>query len=163
MIRYQKGKTYLDFTEAKDIEWQWHQLGHMQVYTSLQTENPASTSPLCTGRMAFLPPNQQRQSTEGNTAGNTEDDYYKPAMCVCAVCSVLVEPVAPVTVRPRPASSAALASLNRQTTGHQTAHAAAPASAAPAGGTSPSHQAGQGHLSVLAKVCMWLFALLHDL
>ena len=24
--RYQKGKTNLDFTEARDIEWQWHQL-----------------------------------------------------------------------------------------------------------------------------------------
>jgi len=27
--RYQKGKTSLDFTEARDSEWQWHQLGHM--------------------------------------------------------------------------------------------------------------------------------------
>jgi len=26
--RYQKGKTKLDFTEARDSEWQWHQLGH---------------------------------------------------------------------------------------------------------------------------------------
>jgi len=34
--RYQKGKTSLDFTEARDSEWQWHQLGHMQVCTSLQ-------------------------------------------------------------------------------------------------------------------------------
>ena len=24
--RYQKGKTSLDFTEARDSEWQWHQL-----------------------------------------------------------------------------------------------------------------------------------------
>jgi len=41
----------------------------MQVCTSLQTYNHASTSPLSffTGRMPFLPPNQQRQSTEGNT------------------------------------------------------------------------------------------------
>ena len=29
--RYQKGKTNLDFTEARDSGWQWHQLGHMQV------------------------------------------------------------------------------------------------------------------------------------
>ena len=29
--RYQKGKTNLDFTEARDSEWQWHQPGHMQV------------------------------------------------------------------------------------------------------------------------------------
>ena len=27
--QYQKGKTNLDFTEARDSEWQWHQLGHM--------------------------------------------------------------------------------------------------------------------------------------
>jgi len=63
--RYQK--TNLDFTEARDSEWQWHQLGHMQVCTSLQTDNHTSTPPLSffTGRMPFLPPNQQHQSTEG--------------------------------------------------------------------------------------------------
>jgi len=44
--RYQKGKTSLDFTEARNSEWQWHQLGHMQVCTSHQTGNHASTSPL---------------------------------------------------------------------------------------------------------------------
>ena len=43
MSRYQKGKTNLDFTEARDSEWQWHQLGHMQVCTLLQTDNHAST------------------------------------------------------------------------------------------------------------------------
>jgi len=61
--RYQKGKTNLDFTEARDSEWQWRQLGHMQVCTSLQTDNHASTPPLSffTGQMPFLPPNQQRQ------------------------------------------------------------------------------------------------------
>ena len=68
--RYQKGKTNLDFTEARDSEWQWHQLGRMQVCTSLQTDNHRSTSPLSffTGRMPFLPPNQQRQSTEGKSS-----------------------------------------------------------------------------------------------
>jgi len=40
--RYQKGKTNLDFTEARDSEWQWHQLGLMQVGTSLQTDNHTS-------------------------------------------------------------------------------------------------------------------------
>jgi len=64
---YQKGKTSLDFTEARDSEWQWHQLGHMQVCTSLQTDNNAITSLLSffTGQMPFLLPNQQCQSTEG--------------------------------------------------------------------------------------------------
>ena len=42
--RYQK--TNLDFTAARDSEWQWHQLGHMQVCTLLQTDNHASTPPL---------------------------------------------------------------------------------------------------------------------
>jgi len=41
--RYQIGKTNLDFTEA---EWQWHPLSHMQVCTSLQSDNHASTPPL---------------------------------------------------------------------------------------------------------------------
>jgi len=65
--RYQKGKTNLDFTEARDSKWQWHQLGHMKVCTLFQTDNHASTPPLSffTGRMPFLLPNQQRQSTEG--------------------------------------------------------------------------------------------------
>jgi len=44
--RHWKGKTNLDFTEARDSEWQWHQLGHMQVCTSIQTENHTSTPPL---------------------------------------------------------------------------------------------------------------------
>jgi len=71
--QYQKGKTNLDYTEARDSEWQWHELGHMQVCTSLQTDNHASTPPLSffTGRMPFQPtaskqmPNQQHQSIEG--------------------------------------------------------------------------------------------------
>ena len=66
--RYQKGKTNLDFTEARNSEWQWHQLGHMQVCISLQTDNHASTPLLVfTGQMPFLSLNQQRQSTEGNS------------------------------------------------------------------------------------------------
>jgi len=61
--RYQKDKTNLDFIEVRDSEWQWHQLGRMQVCTSLQADNHASTPPLSffTGRMLFLPPNQQCQ------------------------------------------------------------------------------------------------------
>jgi len=36
----------LDFTEASDSVWQWHPLGHMQVCSSLQTDNHTSTPPL---------------------------------------------------------------------------------------------------------------------
>jgi len=68
--QYQKGKTNLDFTEARDSEWQWHQLDHMQVCTLLQTMLQTDNTPahhrsvFFTGRIPFLPPNQQRQSTE---------------------------------------------------------------------------------------------------
>jgi len=70
--RYHKGNTNQDFTEARDSEWQWHQLGHMQVCTSLQIDNHASSPSLSffTGRMPFLPPNQLRQSTEGTMSVN---------------------------------------------------------------------------------------------
>jgi len=51
---YQKGKTNLDFNEARDSEWQWHQLGHMQVCTSLQTDNHAS-NPLLSFLQAGCP------------------------------------------------------------------------------------------------------------
>jgi len=44
--RYQKGKTNLDFIGARDSEWHWHQLGHVQVCTLLQTDNHAGTPPL---------------------------------------------------------------------------------------------------------------------
>jgi len=41
--RYQKDKTNLDFTEARDSGWQWHQLGRVQACTLLQTDNHTST------------------------------------------------------------------------------------------------------------------------
>jgi len=46
LSQYQEGKTNLDFTETRDSEWQWNPLGHMQVCTSLQADNHASTPPL---------------------------------------------------------------------------------------------------------------------
>jgi len=72
--QYQKGKTNLDFAGARDSEWQWHQLDHMQVYTSLQTDNHANTSLLSllqAGCPSCRPTNSVKalkaiQSTEGN-------------------------------------------------------------------------------------------------
>jgi len=85
--RYQKGKTNLDFNGARDSEWQWHQLGHMQVCTLLQTDNHASTPPLSffASRMPFLPPDQQRQSTEGprrQSAETTIGHYHNVSLAV---------------------------------------------------------------------------------
>jgi len=88
--RYQKGKTNLDFTEARGSEWQSYQLGHMQVCISLQTDNHVSTPPLkfITGRMPFLPPNQQCQSTEGkmfNTVNKCKNIIYFASAAVPSV------------------------------------------------------------------------------
>jgi len=47
-------------------EWQWHQLGHMQVFTLLQTDNHTSTPSVCFYRPDALPAAQRTgQSTEG--------------------------------------------------------------------------------------------------
>jgi len=64
MSRYQEGKTNLDFrpTAARDSEWQWHQLGRMQVCTSLQTDNRASTPSLTFYRPDALPAAQPTAS-----------------------------------------------------------------------------------------------------
>ena len=64
--RYQKGKTNLDFTEARDsggsgISWAICK----SAPRSRQITTPTSHHSIFTGRMPFLPPNQQRQSTEG--------------------------------------------------------------------------------------------------
>ena len=58
----QKGKTNLDFTGARDSEWQWHQLDHMQVCTLLQTDNHANTPPLVFYRPDALPAAQPTAS-----------------------------------------------------------------------------------------------------
>jgi len=69
--RQQKGKTSLDLNETRDggvLGRQWHQLDNMQtVCTSLKT--PAPRHSTFTGRVLFLTPNQQCQSTESNMHG----------------------------------------------------------------------------------------------
>jgi len=42
MSWYQKGETNLDFTQARDSEWQWHQLGHQSAPLSRQITTPAT-------------------------------------------------------------------------------------------------------------------------
>jgi len=55
--QYQKGKTNLDFTEARDSEWQWHPLCKF-AHRSSQITTPVPHHSVFTGRMPFLPPNQ---------------------------------------------------------------------------------------------------------
>jgi len=88
---YQKGKTNLDFTEARESEWQWHQLGHMQVSTSPQTDNHASTPPPVFYRSDALPATQptakalkaivQSSTTNPQQIKVMELDGYSQPMC----------------------------------------------------------------------------------
>ena len=72
-----KEKHNLDFTEARDSEWQWHQLGHMQVCTLLQSDNHTSTPPLCFYRPDALPATQPTASKHCRA----EIIYYLHASC----------------------------------------------------------------------------------
>jgi len=82
--RYQKGKTNLEFTDARDGEWQWHQLGHMQVYISLQTDNHASIPPLSflqAGCPSCRPTNSVKALKGSNEAENTNHNRkHKPVI-----------------------------------------------------------------------------------
>ena len=64
--RYQKGKTNLDFTEARNSGLGWAVCKSAPHFR--QSQHP--TTQFFTGRMPFLPPNQQRQSTEGKLHHN---------------------------------------------------------------------------------------------
>jgi len=67
--RHEKGKPFWILLELEIMGWQWHQLDNMQIIcTSLQTRQPCTPVPhhsVLTGRMPFLLPSQQHQSTEG--------------------------------------------------------------------------------------------------
>jgi len=45
-VRVPEKSNQSGFTGARDNEWQWHQLGHMQICTSPHTDNHVSTPPL---------------------------------------------------------------------------------------------------------------------
>jgi len=92
--RYQKGKTNLDFTEARDSEWQWHHLGHMQVCTLFETDNHASTSPLSflqAGCPSCRPTNSVKalKATGNTNTNNIKITIENANLCgksVCAFC-----------------------------------------------------------------------------
>jgi len=71
LSRYQKGKTNLDFTEAS-----------AGPYASLhlapdRKPRQHPTTQVFTGRMPFLPPNQQHQCTEGQLLANKINNNNK--------------------------------------------------------------------------------------
>ena len=79
--RYQNGKTSLDFTGARDSELQWYQLGHMQICTSLQTDNHTSTPPL-SFLQAGCPSCRPTNSVKALKANATFYPFYKQVSAV---------------------------------------------------------------------------------
>ena len=67
--RYQKSKANLDFTEARDSEWQWHHLGRMQVCTR-QITTPALHDSVFY-RLDALP-----------SAQPTESKHWRQCVCI---------------------------------------------------------------------------------
>jgi len=67
LSRHQKAEPFWSnqsgFTEARDSEWQWHQLGYMPICTLPQTDNHASTPPLSFYRLDALPAAEPLAST----------------------------------------------------------------------------------------------------
>jgi len=87
--RYQKGKINLDFTEARDSEWQWHQLGHMQVCTLLQTDNHAST-PLLSFLQAGCPSCRPTNSVKALKAQRLPEE--NPQYYACGTSHIKAKP-----------------------------------------------------------------------
>jgi len=87
--RYQKGKTNLDFTEARDSEWQWHLLDHMQVCTSLQSDNHASTPPL-SFLQAGCPSCRPTNSIKVLKATSTPPLLYWLLLLCCALLKFII-------------------------------------------------------------------------
>jgi len=67
MSRYQKGKTNVDFTEARVAMASAGPYASLHLAPDIQITTPAPHRAVFTGRMPFLTPNQQRRSTEGLT------------------------------------------------------------------------------------------------
>ena len=96
--QYHEGKTSLDFTEARDTDWQWHQLGHMQVCTLLQTDNHTGTPPLSSfaGQMPFLPPNVKPLKALGcSKIAHCQDRLERGADCLDMVQLMPLHPRSP--------------------------------------------------------------------
>jgi len=80
--------TNLDFTEARDSQWQRHQL--CQICTSRQKHNtPAPRHSVFTGRMSFLPrlTNKYRKPT---LTKNTDSDPLGPPIFWIVVASLVI-------------------------------------------------------------------------
>jgi len=73
--QHQQGKPFWILLEQEMMGWHWHQLDHMEIICislDRQITTPVPHHSAFTDRMPFLPPNQQRQSTEGTLYTGTK-------------------------------------------------------------------------------------------
>jgi len=115
----------VDFTEARDSEWQWHQLGHMHVCNSLQTDNHASTPPL-----SFL---QARcPSCHPTNSVKALKAFYRPDAMFSAICNyfpwkctrTVIAPADKSPARSPPSYQACWSALHNVTSANHVLHTA---------------------------------------
>jgi len=80
---YQRGKTNLDFTEARE----WVAVASAGPYANLHLA--LDITQFFTGWLPFLPPNQQHQSTEGNNRKNYRQKQFSQEELVLSFCKIL--------------------------------------------------------------------------
>ena len=86
--RYQKGKTNLDFTEARYSEWQWHQLGTCKSAPrsrQITMPTPHHSVFLQAGCPSCRPTNSVK-------ALKAQGCVYWPIWSICLSCSALLGP-----------------------------------------------------------------------
>jgi len=78
-------KNQSEFTGARDSEWQWQKLGHMQIYTFIQTHSHASIPPssfLQAGCPSCCPTNSSKAlKAIHNTHTHTQPFYCSSVIC----------------------------------------------------------------------------------
>jgi len=94
--RYQKGKTNLDFTEARDSEWQWHQAICKSAPRSRQITMPAPHC-LVTARVCAI--HQHTQNEHWRRLKRVLQSYYYTSKDVLTHCDRDYEKVRVTGVR----------------------------------------------------------------
>ena len=92
------------FPAAKDSEWQWYQLGHMQICTSLQTDNYTRTPPLSFYRLNALPATQPTASKHWRLCAIKMKTNHKRNPTINKVDSNHVQPMPTVDISYKPVS-----------------------------------------------------------
>ena len=86
MSWYQKGKPIWILLKQRDSEWQWHQLGHMQVCISLQTDDNHAITPPLNFLQAGCPSCHPTNSTEGTLSVINCSFYF--VMLLYLICVI---------------------------------------------------------------------------